>query len=70
MFETKKMGQISLEIKKCCGCGACEAICPLGAIEMKDNEEGFLYPNIVVNKCIKCKMCINICPSVAYKMEK
>ena len=28
----------------CCGCQACVSICPVHAIEMKENEEGFLYP--------------------------
>lgn len=45
----------------CCGCTACVSICPANAIEMVEDEEGFLYPQINVNKCIKCNTCIKIC---------
>ena len=31
---------------ECCGCSACEQICPVGCIKMKEDEEGFLYPKI------------------------
>lgn len=48
--------------EKCCGCSACYAVCPTGAISMVCNEEGFEYPNIDENKCIECKKCQSVCP--------
>lgn len=48
--------------EKCCGCSACLNVCPKGAIEMKEDKEGFLYPVIDKNKCIGCKSCIRVCP--------
>lgn len=50
--------------KQCTGCGACYSKCPKGAIEMKLNSEGFLYPQIDRNKCIDCGLCYKICPAV------
>ncbi len=50
-------------IKNCTGCGACLNICPVKAISMKRNKEGFLYPTIDENKCIKCGLCFNKCPA-------
>lgn len=47
---------------ECCGCSACEAICPQDAIKMSENSEGFLYPKIDENKCIECKLCLKVCP--------
>lgn len=47
---------------KCSGCNACGNICPVNAIIMKEDFEGFYYPFVDGNKCIKCKACINICP--------
>lgn len=47
---------------KCCGCTACASICPKKAIEMKEDEEGFLYPNIDKEKCINCGLCDKTCP--------
>lgn len=45
----------------CCGCSACSEICPVKAIKMTVDEEGFLYPHIDESKCIKCKLCVRVC---------
>ncbi|MFZ2976082.1 MAG: polysaccharide pyruvyl transferase family protein [Candidatus Moraniibacteriota bacterium] len=47
----------------CSGCGACANSCPQKAIEMKEDNEGFLFPNINKQKCIECNICRNICPN-------
>lgn len=49
------------EKRECCGCTLCENICPKGAISMKSDKEGFLYPVINQNKCIECNLCIKMC---------
>lgn len=46
----------------CCGCSACKAICPVHAIRMLADEEGFLYPSIDASECIGCHRCLAICP--------
>lgn len=46
----------------CCGCTACYAICPEKAIEMREDEEGFLYPYIDSEICVHCGICIKVCP--------
>lgn len=46
----------------CCGCTACYAICPKMAIQMMEDEEGFLYPQINEELCIACQQCIQVCP--------
>ena len=48
-------------LDSCCGCGGCEWICPNGAINMKIDEYGNIYPNIDEEKCISCHLCINNC---------
>lgn len=48
--------------KKCSGCEACFNTCPMKAIEMKADYEGFLYPEVVLEKCIDCNLCVQVCP--------
>ncbi len=45
----------------CCGCGACYAVCPVGAIEMKPDQEGFLYPEVDPERCVRCHKCVQAC---------
>lgn len=46
----------------CCGCTACANSCPKGAIVMKEDSEGFLYPSIDKEKCVNCGICKKVCP--------
>ena len=45
----------------CCGCTACQAICPQKAITMVPDEEGFLYPAIDEERCVHCDLCRKVC---------
>ncbi len=45
----------------CTGCTACAAACPVDAITMKSDHEGFLRP-IIGNTCIHCGKCERVCP--------
>jgi formate hydrogenlyase subunit 6/NADH:ubiquinone oxidoreductase subunit I len=47
--------------EECCGCSACLAVCPVQAITMKQDEEGFFYPEINKEKCISCQQCVKVC---------
>lgn len=47
--------------KDCCGCGACEGVCPQLAISMRADEEGFVYPLIDQALCVRCGLCKQKC---------
>lgn len=53
-------------IKKseCCGCFGCLNSCPKNCIQMKDDNEGFWYPEVDYFRCIKCNLCIKNCPAL------
>lgn len=45
----------------CSGCSACQYSCPINALEMKKDEEGFLYPYTNESLCIDCGLCRKVC---------
>ena len=47
---------------ECTGCTACASACPNQCINMTENQEGFLYPEIDSSKCIECSLCVRSCP--------
>lgn len=54
-----------IEIKNkqdCCGCTACASICPKCSISMKEDNEGFLYPEVNKSTCVNCGLCDKACP--------
>ena len=51
-----------LEKAKCCGCSACENVCPQNCIEMKRDDEGFQYPSVNEHECNDCGLCESVCP--------
>lgn len=57
-------GKLESEKKWCTGCSACLNICPVDAIHMEKNAQGFLYPVVDPDKCIDCKKCEKICPKL------
>ena len=48
--------------KWCCGCTSCANVCPVSAINMHSNGEGFLVPLVDQEKCIDCGRCDKSCP--------
>ncbi|MDD5429600.1 MAG: Coenzyme F420 hydrogenase/dehydrogenase, beta subunit C-terminal domain [Candidatus Omnitrophica bacterium] len=53
------------EKEKCTGCGSCYNVCPVNAISMKEDREGFLRPAIDERLCTNCGLCSKVCPEVS-----
>ena len=51
-----------IDKQNCCGCTACVQTCPVHCIEMREDKEGFLYPEADDSKCIECGLCEQVCP--------
>ncbi|MFA6431336.1 MAG: NIL domain-containing protein [Candidatus Margulisiibacteriota bacterium] len=66
-----KVDPLSKDIKvnwdKCVQCGACVAICPTGALHVKDrNTMEIAFDN---EKCIACELCVRPCPPRAIEVH-
>lgn len=46
---------------RCCGCSACQAVCPHDAVTMKEDRLGFLYPEADPDRCVDCGLCESVC---------
>ena len=51
--------------EKCFGCTSCRKNCPSSAINMIEDDEGFLYPEINKALCTDCGICVSACPAAA-----
>lgn len=51
-----------LHNKICCGCGACQVICPQSCIDFVYGQR-FNYPKVNLEKCVQCGKCLKVCPS-------
>lgn len=48
--------------EECYGCSACIHVCPVQAVDMQLDNNGFFYPEIDENKCVHCGACKGVCP--------
>lgn len=53
---------MKMKKENCCGCQACADVCPVNAIHMYADEEGFWYPKTERTICINCGLCEKVCP--------
>ena len=64
-----KISELNID-SECTGCSACYNVCPVDAISMKFNFEGFSYPYIDDSLCVNCAKCVRCCSIVNTKEFK
>ena len=56
---------ITINHERCILCRGCSSVCPVGAIEVGENQMK-TYPK----KCIDCGLCVKKCPVKAISQQK
>lgn len=49
------------QLRPCTSCQMCGAVCPVAAITIQLNENGFYRPVVDDRKCIDCGLCVKSC---------
>lgn len=57
---------VNHDMHDCCGCGACFNVCPKKCITMKEDQDGFMFPEIDRASCINCHLCEKVCPEEVF----
>lgn len=55
---------------RCCGCSACVQRCPKQCISLREDAEGFLYPEVDTSHCVNCGLCEQVCPELHVDAER
>ena len=66
-IKVKSIGHdIRRDDEKCFQCGACTAVCPTGALNIKRPEMEVVFEN---EKCSACELCVAACPARAMEVK-
>ncbi len=68
-MKSKKNIQTGFLKTKCCGCGVCAAVCPVGAISLRVTNYGFNLPVVDKALCINCGKCRRVCPKIRFDLN-
>lgn len=69
-MEGKTIVKRLAEADKCTACNACSLRCPVNAIHVECDENGFRMPVIDENLCLNCGICHEVCQSRQNFKEK
>ncbi|MBR2810602.1 MAG: Coenzyme F420 hydrogenase/dehydrogenase, beta subunit C-terminal domain, partial [Solobacterium sp.] len=56
------MHHVMADNSLCCGCGSCQEACPVHAVKIVLNKDGFRQAEVDESRCIQCGRCTDVCP--------
>lgn len=48
-------------LRGCTSCQMCAAVCPVSAIEIQLDDDGFYRPGVIAERCVDCGVCVTVC---------
>ena len=65
------MSKISINIRRCKGCGYCIQVCPKKALSFSKARASTGYTPVEVNEelCIGCGSCFRVCPDYVFEIR-
>ena len=66
----QNMDNTVVEKHICTACMACKNVCPIDAIEIKEDDEHFIYPYVDKTKCTNCGLCKKVCPALKVRQTQ
>lgn len=54
----------------CVSCGTCVAVCPQGAISMRETPGGLLIAKVAEDSCTECGLCRKVCPGLGIDVSR
>lgn len=66
---TKQFPIAKIDLKVCSRCRTCVTVCPYGAINLVEGEEGKMHPRVSAARCHGCTTCVGSCPTEAIQLD-
>lgn len=57
-------------VRACSGCGACAAVCPKDAVQLRMDRAGFLTAEVREDRCVECGLCREVCSRFSEQSTK